>query len=152
MPSDIRAASVAVIFERLDMSGTLMLRNTESAPRGHRPPEPDTMAARTVASEGPEQREQHMAKFWYRVNFRECGKPSMLCGTSEFDLPSLMRELASSPFIRLGDLSYQDTQKAWHPWEDWDPAMEPTVLIQVKEIGTIMPFKGDPRVLATAAR
>ena len=58
-----------------------------------------------------------MAKFWYRVNFGEGDKPGMLCGTSEFDLPGLMKELASATFLRLDELSYKDKddRTKWHP-------------------------------------
>ena len=92
-----------------------------------------------------------MAKHWYRID-TDVSRETPICGSSEFDLNEMMKQLSTATFIRLDDMFYRDGQNQLRPWGDWEPRVEPTVLIRCSAIRTVTPFKGTPPVVSQGGR
>jgi len=87
-------------------------------------------------------------KFWFKVetNKDEDGTYHYH-GSSSLSLEQLVNALQKYEFIRLDDLLYME-RGTYKEWAEWDKALEPTVFINPKYVISVMPYKGDPRLVA----
>jgi hypothetical protein len=86
-----------------------------------------------------------MAKHWYRIDIDPQGKRSF-CGSSPFDLNEMGKQLSTAKYIQLDDLFYRDSDSQLRPWQDWEPRLLPTALIQCSAVVSVMPFDGVPTI------
>jgi hypothetical protein len=85
---------------------------------------------------------------WFKVEVRTGEKGTYhYVGTADATLESLAQQMQAGQAIRLDHLLYYDRGKA-KDWESWDKTLVPSVVINAKEVVTIMRFKGDPCALA----
>jgi len=84
---------------------------------------------------------------WFKVEVRTGEKGTYhYVGTADATLESLAQQMEDGQAIRLDNLLYHDRGMV-KDWESWDKTLVPTVVINAKEVVTIMRFKGDPRTL-----
>lgn len=86
-------------------------------------------------------------KFWYKIETNKDKEGTYhYIGSSSSSLDTIAAKAEEGQFIRLDDLLYMERGE-YKEWATWDKSLKPTVLIQPSCIISIMPFKGDPRVV-----
>lgn len=86
-------------------------------------------------------------RYWYKIEVNKDKEGAYhYVGTSSLSLQSMTTAVEDDHLVRLDDLLYMERGE-YKEWAKWDKNLEPTVLIQPSCILSIMPFKGDPRIV-----
>jgi hypothetical protein len=84
---------------------------------------------------------------WFKVEVHRGDKENYhYVGSADTTLEALAQKLQGGQTIRLDQLLYYDRGKV-KDWEAWDKTLIPSVVINPREVVSIMEFRGDPRVL-----
>ncbi len=83
-------------------------------------------------------------KNWYKVSVLDGSEsPYNFHGSSDKTLEEIVSVIEAGKFLRLDDLVYYE-RGSYKSWSEWDKNVQPTVMLNAKQIISIMQYNSNP--------